>query len=208
MTGGHRVVWQAAAVCLGYPDESTLARGPLVRRALAETAPPAAAQFTALLAAWSGTALPDLQAAYVDTFDLSGKRSLYLTYWTDGDTRRRGSSLATIKQRYRASGHLVHTHGELPDFLPLMLEYAARVDPVDGAALLQEHRAGLELLRLALVERRSPYAGVLAAVCATLPGTSPADRREVLARARSGPAVEQVGLEPYDPRLLPVLGGR
>ncbi len=49
----------------------------------------------------------------------------------------------TIKQRYRRSGFLVDTHGELPDYLPLILEYAARVDPRDGAELLQDFRRSL-----------------------------------------------------------------
>ena len=101
----------------------------------------------------------------------------------------------TIKQRYRRSGFLVDTHGELPDYLPLILEYAARVDPVDGAALLQEFRRSLELLRLALVERHTPYAGVITAVCATLPGASPRDRQAVMAMAAAGPPTETVGLE-------------
>ncbi|MFP5283527.1 MAG: nitrate reductase molybdenum cofactor assembly chaperone, partial [Actinomycetes bacterium] len=163
--------------------------------------------FAPLLRSWAGSPLAALQTAYVETFDLSRKHALYLSYWTDGDTRRRGEALATFKARYRASGCVVRLHGELPDFLPLVLEYAAVADPVDGAALLQEYRPSLELLRLALLEAGSPYAGVLEAICATLPGASPADRREVLARAQAGPPTEAVGLDPYDPRLLPLAEG-
>ncbi len=44
---------------------------------------------------------------------------------------------------------------------------------------------------------------VVAAVCATLPGASPADRAAVQAMV-GGPPTEFVGLEPYDPRLLPM----
>lgn len=204
----RRVVWQAASVCLSYPDETIVARGALVRRALAESAPDAVPRFASLLDRWQTTPVAELQTTYVDTFDLSRKHALYLSYWTDGDTRRRGEVLAAFKQRYRASGLWVRLNGELPDFLPLVLEFAAIADPVDGAALLQEYRSSLELLRLALVERATSYAGVLTAVCATLPGASPADRREVHARAQAGPPTEQVGLDPYDPRLLPLSGGR
>jgi nitrate reductase delta subunit len=113
--------------------------------------------------------------------------------------------LAGFKQRYRRSGFLVDTRGELPDHLPLVLEYAAVGDPVDGTALLQEYRASLELLRLGLTEDGSSYADVVAAVCATLPGVSPPDRAAVMAMAAAGPPVETVGLEPFDPRLLPVV---
>jgi nitrate reductase molybdenum cofactor assembly chaperone NarJ/NarW len=203
----RRVVWQAASVCLAYPDDEVLSLAELIMRALREKSSSAVPHFAPLLDFWSATSLAEIQHHYVDIFDLSRKHALYLSYWTDGDTRRRGETLTQIKQRYRRSGYLVDTHGELPDFLPLVLEYAARVDPADGAELLQEYRAGLELLRLALIECRTPYASVITAVCDTLPGASPADRRAVMAMAAAGPPTEQVGLEPYDPRLLP-LGGR
>ena len=191
-------------MALSYPSDDLAGRAALIGAALAEAAPAARPSFAALLERFVTTPLGGLQSSYVDTFDLSRKHALYLSYWTDGDTRRRGQVLAEIKQRYRACGFLVDTRGELPDFLPLVLEYAAIADPVDGAALLEQYRASLELLRLALLDRGSEYAGVLAAVCDTLPGTSPADRREVLARAQAGPPAESVGLDPYDPRLLPL----
>jgi nitrate reductase molybdenum cofactor assembly chaperone NarJ/NarW len=199
-----RVVHQAAAVCLGYPERDVVATSGLIRAALTEKAPGQAVTFEPLLMHWDTSDLRTIQTHYVDVFDLSGKHSLYLSYWTDGDTRRRGEVLAAFKQRYRRSGFLVHTRGELPDYLPMVLEYAAIVDPVDGTALLQEYRSSLELLRLALAERHTPYAGVVTAVCGTLPGPSPADRKAVMAMAAAGPPTETVGLEPFSPRLLPM----
>jgi nitrate reductase delta subunit len=197
------VVRQAAAVCLGYPKPDIIATSGLLRTALAESAPDAVESFELLLAFWDSSDLAAIQTHYVDVFDLSRKHSLYLSYWTDGDTRRRGEVLAAFKQRYRRSGFLVDTRGELPDYLPMVLEYAAVVDPVDGTALLQQYRSSLELLRLALIERSTPYAGVVTAVCATLPGSSPADRKAVMAMAAAGPPAEMVGLEPKSVPLLP-----
>ncbi|HYI57435.1 MAG TPA: nitrate reductase molybdenum cofactor assembly chaperone [Microlunatus sp.] len=199
-----RVVWQAGSLVLGYPDPGLTGRAALIRTALAEAAPHRLPDFVPVLDSWATTPAQTIQNHYVETFDLSRRHTLYLSYYTDGDTRRRGETLMTIKQRYRRSGFLVDTHGELPDYLPLILEYAARVDPVDGAALLQEFRRSLELLRLALVDRQTPYAGVITAVCATLPGASPRDRQAVMAMAASGPPTETVGLESGDPRLLPL----
>jgi nitrate reductase molybdenum cofactor assembly chaperone NarJ/NarW len=199
-----RVVRQAAAICLGYPERDVIATTGLLRAALAESAPREAQSFEPLLAYWDSEDLAAIQTHYVDVFDLSRKHSLYLSYWTDGDTRRRGEVLAAFKQRYRRSGFLVNTGGELPDYLPMVLEYAAIVDPRDGTALLQEYRRSIELLRLALAEQGTPYAGVVAAVCATLPGPSPADRKAVMAMAAAGPPSEMVGLEPYG---TPLLGG-
>jgi nitrate reductase molybdenum cofactor assembly chaperone NarJ/NarW len=201
--GSARVVRQAAAVCLGYPEADIIATSGLLRTALAESAPDAVESFELLLAFWDSSDLAAIQTHYVDVFDLSRKHSLYLSYWTDGDTRRRGEVLAAFKQRYRRSGFLVDTRGELPDYLPMVLEYAAVVDPVDGTALLQQYRSSLELLRLALIERSTPYAGVVTAVCATLPGSSPADRKAVMAMAAAGPPAEMVGLEPKSLPLLP-----
>lgn len=200
----NRVVWQAASVVLGYPDDGVVDRADLVRAALTDAAPQRAADFAPLWDFWATTAPAKLQNHYVEIFDLSRRHTLYLSYYTDGDTRRRGETLMTIKQRYRRSGFLVDTHGELPDYLPLILEYAARVDPADGAELLQDFRRSLELLRLALVDKGTPYAGVVAAVCATLPGASPRDRQAVMAMVAAGPPTETVGLEPADPRLLPL----
>jgi nitrate reductase delta subunit len=203
-TRSDRVVWQSASLLLGYPDAETVGRARLIRSALADVAPERLADIDSLLGFWSTRAAITVQNHYVETFDLARRTTLYLSYYTDGDTRRRGETLAAIKQRYRRSSFLVDTHGELTDYLPLVLEYAARVDPVDGAALLQEFRRSLELLRLALVERRTPYAGVITAVCATLPGASPKDKQAVMAMAAEGPPTETVGLEPNDPRLLPL----
>lgn len=199
-----RVVHQVASWCLDYPTPALLERLPEMRAAVDEQGDTGAARhLPELLDHLASTPLDDLQRDYVDVFDLNRKHALYLSYWTDGDTRRRGEVLGRFKAAYRASGFLVDTHGELPDYLPMVLEFAARADPSAGRALLQEYRASLELLRIALQERRTPYAAAVVAVCATLPGDSPADRAAVQAMV-DGPPVESVGLEPYDPRLLPL----
>ncbi|AZG48386.1 nitrate reductase molybdenum cofactor assembly chaperone [Gordonia insulae] len=199
------VIRQAASVCLSYPDDETIAMAPLLDAALAEQ--PVDQTITALrdFVGHLGTSAPEvLRQNYIDLFDLSRKHTLYLSYWTAGDTRRRGEALGAFKQHYRDSGFLVDLGGELPDHLPIVLEFAARVDPQSGSRLLQQHRPALELLRLSLLDRRTPYADVVAAVCATLPGQSPVDRRAVMTMQGAPPPAESVGLEPYDPRLLPI----
>ena len=164
-------VWSAASRLLCYPDAELYA------------APPPLAGFP-----WMP--LPDLARHYVETFDLRRRCCLYLTYYRDGDTRRRGASLAALKARYRQAG-LELVGGELPDFLPVMLEHAAATSSGD---LLAEHRPGLELLRMALADRESPYTRVVEAVCATLPGPAPRDRAQALRLAQTGPPTETVGV--------------
>lgn len=198
-----RVVRQVASWCLTYPDSDLVARVPLLRAALAEHGVTELDGFLDWLAT---TPLKELERHYVEVFDLSKRHALYLSYWTDGDTRRRGEVLASFKAAYRRSGFLVDTHGELPDFLPLVLEFAAVADPHEGEALLREYRPSVELLRIGLAEDSTPYVDVITAVCATLPGASPKDRAAVQAMV-GGPPVETVGLEPYDPRLLPLAEG-
>ena len=203
----HRVVHLVASRCLDYPTGDLLAALPMLADALAEQAgSPGARELVTLVEHLGSQPLESLQRAYVDTFDLSRKHALYLSYWTDGDTRRRGEVLGRFKTAYRRSGFLVDTHGELPDYLPMVLEFAACADAEAGGALLQEYRASIELLRIALQEKQSPYAAAATGVCATLPGESPADRAAVMAMVgMTGPQpAESVGLEPYDPRLLPL----
>jgi nitrate reductase delta subunit len=188
------VVLQAASVCLQYPDDTVLSMLPVARRAV--DALPAGRSRERLIAFLDhAEATPPAQLAehYVSVFDQRRRCCLYLTWWSDGETRRRGGALAALKHRYRAGGMELDT-AELPDFLPVVLEYATG-DLADGLALLQEHRPGLELLRLALLDAGTPYAAVLEAVCALLPGPSPSDVAAAKALARSGPPREQVGLE-------------
>ncbi|MFE0106310.1 nitrate reductase molybdenum cofactor assembly chaperone [Streptomyces sp. NPDC059009] len=188
-------MYQAAALCLAYPDAEFHERLPLLRAAA-----PKLADF---LSYAESTPPQELAEDYVRVFDFKNRHSLYLSWWRDGDTRRRGMSLVRFKQIYREHG-LEFTGEELPDFLPAVLEFSAQAGPL----LLEEHRSGLELLRLALTDHGTPYARVLEAVCATLPGPSPKDRAEAQALARSGPPTEEVGLEPFGAtRLLPVLTG-
>jgi len=188
-------VLQAASVCLQYPDAAVLALLPTVRRAVDELPPGRAPeQLTAFLDTADATSPGRAAQHYVDVFDTRRRCCLYLTWWSDGETRRRGAALAVLKARYRAAGAEFHST-ELPDFLPAVLEFAATTDRTGGLALLQEHRAALELLRLALVEAATPYAAPVEAVCALLPGPSPTDVAAAKALARSGPPREQVGLD-------------
>lgn len=200
----HRIAYQVASLVLQYPDDALLAQVPLLEAALKEAG--ASSSITPLrrLVDHLATTDPDeLRGAYVDLFDLSRRQTLYLTYWSDGDTRRRGSALADIKALYRESDFLCDTRGELTDYLPMVLEFTARVNPEGGRTLLIAHRASLELIRIALQEKDSVYADALVAVCATLPGESPKDKASALA-LRQAPPAERVGLDAGDPRLLPL----
>ena len=187
------VVFQAAGLLLSSPDEELLGRLDLIESAVAETG--AAGRFAATFAHLRSLPLMELQSWHVQEFDLSRRHALHLTYWTDGDTRRRGEVLAGIKQIYRDSGLFVDLDGELPDYLPMVLEFAAMGDPRRGVGILNDYRASLELLRIGLTEDGLPQAGVVAAICDALGGPSPRTRAEVRDLLTT-PPTETVGLEP------------
>ena len=188
------VVFQAAALLLGYPTEDLLDRLDLIEEAAAEAG--VAERFAPTIAHLRSMPLMELQSWHVQEFDLSRRHALHLTYWTDGDTRRRGEVLASIKQTYRDSGLVVDLDGELPDYLPMVLEFAAQGAPAIGVALLNTYRASLELLRIGLTEDGLPQAGVVAALCASLGGPSPQTRAEVQ-QLHDNPPTELVGLDGF-----------
>lgn len=187
---------QVASLLIGYPDEELLGRLPLLRGAVAPLPAAIAGPLGQFLDHLETAPLVEQQAAYVETFDLRRRCSLYLTYYAYGDTRKRGVALLQFKHLYKRAG-LELSDAELPDHLAVVLEFTATGDAVRGERLLHEHRAGLELIRLALEDRRSPYRHVLRAVCATLPPVRAEDREAVLRLARAGPPTEDVGLDPY-----------
>jgi len=188
----HRV----AGLVLDYPTEELIAGLPHLRAAVAGLPDPAGSALTGILNHLETTPLNQLTVDYVEAFDMRRRACLYLTYYGHGDTRQRGVALLRFKEAYRAAG-LELTDEELPDHLCVLLEFAATQDPEAGLRLLLEHRAGLEVLRLALMDAGSPYAGALVAVCSTLPPLV-GDEREAVARlAAQGPPDESVGVEPY-----------
>ncbi len=193
----NAVIRQAAAMLLCYPDRTLYDRLDLVRGAVADL-PPGRARRSLERCCGHLAAEPELEAGahFVRTFDLKRRRTLHMTYYTDGDTRRRGHALARLKEVYRGCGWVLDG-AELPDHLAVVLEFAARGDREWGERLLETFRPGIELLRLALREYGTPYADVLDAVAATLPPAGDQARREAVRLARTGPPSEDVGLDPY-----------
>lgn len=191
LAGTHSTVYAAAALVLAYPTQELLERLPQISDAVREAG--FDEEFAPVLAYLGSDSLTDLQSAYAQEFDNSRRHALHLTYWIDGDTRRRGESLLRYKQAYRESDLWVDLNGELPDYLPMVLEFAVH-EPAGGRELLKASRPALELLRLALRDDELPHEGVVAALCATLPGESPSDRLSVSRMEGWQPPVETVGL--------------
>ena len=190
-------VMRAASLALGYPDAEWRQGLPLLHAVAGAVTGPPAGHLRSFLGVVDATGAGDLQQAYVDTFDLRRRCCPYLTYYSHGDTRKRGMALLQFTAAYRAAGFELAS-GELPDHLAVLCEFSA-AEPDRGRALFRRHRAGVELLRTALDEARSPWLQVVDAVRAVLPGAAQKDLRRALHLARSGPPAEEVGLEPFAP---------
>lgn len=190
--------WALLSYVLRYPDARMAAAAAELAAEIAELeAGPVRDALERFMSAWIDDQTA-LAARYVETFDLRRRATLELTYYAHGDTRERGMALLRLKKLYRAAG-LPMDSPELPDHLTVMLAFAALAPPGYGEALLAEHRAAIELLRLSLHDLQSPYAHVLDALAAVLPALTVSERSEAARLAREGPPEEAVGLEPYGP---------
>jgi nitrate reductase delta subunit len=200
------IAWQSVSLLLDYPDEDLLARADLLRAASHRLPTAIGDSLRAFLDHLEATPLPELQAAYVDTFDSRRRCNLFLTYFAHGDTRKRGMALLRFKQTYLRAGFEPGAT-ELPDHLCVVLEFAATIDQRLGRDLMLDHRAGLELLRLSLRDKGSPWAHLVDAVTATLPALRGDERDAVRRLAAEGPPEEEVGLAPFaSPEFSPVSG--
>lgn len=186
-----------ASVLLQYPTAALFDGLDELETFAATTGPkPARVAFGRFLGWLNTTAADEVARHYVETFDLRRRCALYLTYYRYGDTRKRGMAMVIIKTAYRDAG-FVPSEDELPDYLPMVLDFAALCPR--GQRLLSSHRPDLELLRRGLVKAESPYADVVAAVTASLPKLGKYELGQVKAAWQSGPPQEEVGLEPFAP---------
>lgn len=157
----------------------------------------AARELEGFLGWYRSAPLTELQRAYVESFDFSKRTSLHLTYHEHGDSRKRGVALLRLKQAYGAAG-LEVSDRELPDYLPLLCEFAALAGEA-GRELLAQQRVAIELVRAGLRDEGSRWTPVLDLVAAELPGLSRRQLARVRRLATEGPPSEQVGLEPFAP---------
>lgn len=199
-----RATWQLVSLLLQYPDEKLFELMPSIRSA-ADTLPTEiGAPLLRLISYLEQGDKQALRSLYVDTFDTTRKCALHLTYYAFGDTRKRGIALVQFKQAYRKAGLEVGDQ-ELPDHLSVVLEFGATGDIPVAWKLLNDNRAGIELLQLGLEAKESPWADAVTALRATLPPLDGTQSEAVARLLAEGPPNEDVGLEAYsiDPLLNP-----
>jgi len=142
------------------------------------------------------TPVIEKQQTYVATFDFNKRASLHLSFHSLGDRRERGMAMLNVKQRFRAAGFEIHSQ-ELPDYLPVLLEFCAFAEPTFGNEVLAEFRPAIELVRAALRAEESPYQSLLDALLLVQSPLTEAQLEQIKVRAAQGPPSESVGLEPF-----------
>lgn len=190
--------WQVVSALLRYPEDELVDALPAIREAALSGDVPHGDEIVALIDDWSARELIELQTEYVQLFDLGRQSSLYLSWHQYGDRRQRGLVLLKLKRAYQEHD-MNPVEDELPDWLPLMLEFAAAAPEPAGVELLQKWRAPIEVVRKVLHEQGRPQAALFDAISATLPklGSNIVEAVEQL--LAQGPPDEEVGLEPFGP---------
>jgi nitrate reductase delta subunit len=151
---------------LSYPDAELRTHLTAMRDALhSECVITAArlAELDILVDSLAGGDPIDIEAAYVQLFDRGRATSLHLFEHVHGDSRDRGPAMIDLAQTYDKAG-LFLAPGELPDYLPAVLEFVSTQPPGEARAFLGEMTHIFNALFSALQERRSPYANVIGAL--------------------------------------------
>jgi len=154
------------AVLLSYPDAGVRSHLPEMLEILGrENALPVGrrAELDALIAKLRGDDPLDVEAEYVQLFDRGRGTSLHLFEHVHGDSRDRGPAMIDLLQTYEKAGLLL-APGELPDYLPAVLEFVSTQPPREAKAFLGEMAHILNAIFGALMRRESAYASVLGAL--------------------------------------------
>jgi nitrate reductase delta subunit len=170
-----KLTLRALAVMLGYPSEELQAHAGEIREAIAGegTLPRAARRcLEPLLGSFETEDLLDLQAGYSELFDRSRSLSLHLFEHVHGDSRERGQAMIDLGKQYLESGFFLEA-SELPDFVPVFLEYASCLPAAEAREVLGQPGHVFAALAERLDKRGSAYAGIFHSVVA-LAGVRPA----------------------------------
>lgn len=161
-SGSLRVV----AALLSYPDAGIRGYLPEMREILRSEAALSAArqaELDALIGSLAGADPLETEADYVELFDRGRGTSLHLFEHVHGDSRERGPAMIDLAQTYEKAG-LYLAAGELPDYLPAVLEFVSTQPPPEARAFLGEMAHIFNAIFNALQQRASPYASALGAL--------------------------------------------
>lgn len=148
---------------LDYPDRALFDHQQELEEALASSSElneQQRAQLLAVVRDFSARPLLDLQADYCELFDRGRATSLLLFEHVHGESRDRGQAMVDLLEQYRTAGLELDSR-ELPDFLPLYLEYLSSRSPEAAREGLVDVAPILALLSARLRQRNSRWADLL-----------------------------------------------
>jgi len=151
---------------LSYPEAETLAALDEMTAVIEQEKLLSEAHIKPVLAiinSYRGADLLDLQERYVALFDRGRYLSLHIFEHVHGESRDRGQAMVNLLQMYEAHGFEMSTH-ELPDYIPLFLEFLSQQEPAEAVKLLQDAMPVLSLLGARLAERGSEFQAIFAAL--------------------------------------------
>lgn len=157
---------KALSLLLSYPTRELQAAMPEIGGVLAsDTRLTAAARraLRPLMEELGGRDIYDLEERYVMLFDRSRTLSLNLFEHVHGESRDRGGAMVSLIETYRAAGYDPVT-SELPDHLPVLLEFLATRPAAEARDILADAAHILEAIGARLVRRESPYDAAFAAL--------------------------------------------
>jgi len=161
-------LYKVLSVLLEYPEQELIDNLPEIRTIIDESAEIDAAEKVAmqkLLDHLTSMSLTEMQTEYVKTFDLTPEHSLHLTHHLFGEDsdRDRGPALIDLSEMFKEYGVKTVTN-ELPDYLPLILEFASYLDESEATVFLSDVNKVLVLLTDNLTKAESPYAAPLSII--------------------------------------------
>ena len=154
------------AALLAYPDAQLrcdLAEMSALLHAERALSAPRRAELDALMEAIRLAEPLRNEADYVELFDRGRATSLHLFEHVHGDSRERGPAMIDLGLTYERAG-LSLKEGELPDYLPAVLEFVSTQPPREAKAFLGEMSHIFNAILSALQHQQSAYASVLAAL--------------------------------------------
>jgi nitrate reductase delta subunit len=164
MTDEKRYLLKVLSILLQYPDDEFILSLEELKEAVEQIPHVEQCQSCVNFLDYLGnTSLIRLQEEYTARFDLNPATCLNLTYHRWGDARERGRALVDFHQLYETAGYECAT-GELPDYLPLVLEYLSLHRNGDHSLLLGQYWEQVETISSGLQEAGSVYAGLLGIV--------------------------------------------
>jgi nitrate reductase delta subunit len=188
-------ILKVLSALLSYPSAELKAAIPEIDRVLAGAGSLSVATRAGLgqlLEEIDRSDLYELQERYVALFDRGRQLSLHLFEHVHGESRDRGQAMVNLIETYRSHG-LELSSRELPDYLPLFLEFLSEVPEQQARQLLNDAMPIIVLLGERLRARSCAYSGVLDAVISL--GGAPTDTARIRRRVASeGPdeAIEQM----------------